>query len=396
MTARWLPAALALAACEQTPPPADSQPYTMFDIVEAFPGRVLEGAEGLPDGLPASVFVSDRSPLIPIASAFTEGRFSPYITTNLWVNMPEVWTQPLYILVDGFDAEVTHDWIRHRNAAKTGPAGWIYTVGPKSRFHSPFWRVYFAEVPPDSDEVYTSSEQILRDRLPLHPGPGRLVSIVPDTTKLGGLPELPTLNGMYTEPATRRNDWLDGQPVTAIDFGANRFDWNADDEVIEQPLLILRTCRSATDCSPSMAPNVGGTGPLFSRTPAIAPGGRPRFGSFWRLYMVNLPMGDAPGLLIPPSVAPDVRERLRSGLSSLKAPDLGFKPDDQHLAQVEQRAMQVALNAADCFKDQTSFDGCQWLDSQAAVEDLLPAAITRTGITVTCPFVGFNGMDVKE
>jgi hypothetical protein len=398
MSGRWLLASLALCACEQSPPPVESTPYTMFDLEAAFPnGQVLEGAEGVPGGLPAKMFVADRGPLIPVSSAFTEGQWSPYITTNVWANMPEVWIQPMYILVKDFDAVVTHDWIRLRDRMNTRNAGWIFTVGPKSRFHSPFWRVYFAKVPPGTEEGdYTSSEEILRDHLPLVPGPGRLVSIVPDGTRLGDQPELPKLQGDYVPPPLRKFDYLDGQRVTGIDFGADRFDWNADDEVIEQPFFVLVTCRSPTDCSPSKAPNVGGTGPLFSRTPVIAPGGRPRFGSFWRLYLVKLPMGDVPGLLIPPSVPDDVRERLRGNLSSLKAPDLEFVPDDQHLARVEGHSMQVALNAASCFKDQASFDGCRWLDSQAAIEELLPGAITRTGITVTCPFVGWNGMDVKE
>jgi len=107
-------------------------------------------------------------------------------------------------------------------------------------------------------------------------------------------------------------------------------------------------------------------------------------------------MGDSPGVLIPPSVPPDTRERLRSNLSGLSAPDLAFVPDADRVADVEKHAMQVALNASTCFKDQAAFDGCQWLDSQQQVEELLPGAITPTGITVTCPFVGYYGMDVKE
>jgi hypothetical protein len=397
MSARWLLASLVLAACEQTAPPVASRPWTMFDLDAAFGGQVLEGVEGYPAGLPARMFVKERGPLIPISSAFTEGGYSPYITTNLWANMPEVWIQPLYILVEGFDAEVTHDWIRLKDPTGTRNAGWIFTVGPKSRFHSPFWRVHFAQVPPGTQEgQYTSGDQILRDHLPLFPGPGRLVTIVPPGTSIGPLPPVPALTGAFTGPTLRRIDYLDGEPVTGIDFGANRFEWNEADEVIEQPFFVLVTCRSATDCSPSLAPNIGGTGPLFARRPAIAPGGRPRFGSFWRLYLVALPMGDSPGLLVPPSVTGEARETLRSNLSSLKAPELEFVPDAEHLAQVEQHAMQVALNAATCFKDQASFDGCQWLDSQRAIEELLPAAITRTGITVTCPFVGYQGMDVKE
>jgi hypothetical protein len=395
----WLLATLVLAACEKAAPPAPSRPWTMFDLAQAFEQkqRVLEGVEGVPGGFPSDAFVKGSGPLIPVSSAFTDGQFSPYITTNLWENMPEVWIQPMYILVEGFDATTTHDWIRLKDPTKTRNAGWIFTVGPRSRFHSPFWRTYFAQVPPGTQEgAYTSSEQILRDRLPLVAGPGRLVSLVPDQTVLGGLPVVPTLKGDYTPPPLRKVDYLDGEKVTGIDFGRDRFDWNDYDEVIEQPFFVLVTCRSPTDCGPSNAPNIGGTGPLFARRPAIAPGGRPRFGSFWRLYLVALPMGDAPGLFIPASVDPQLRETLRSRLSGLAAPLPGFVPDVDHQAQVDGHYMQVALNAATCFKDQASFDGCQWLDSQGAIEELLPGSITRTGINVTCPFVGYDGMDVKE
>ena len=389
-------------ACGQTAAPAPSRPWTMFDLAEAFESqeRVLVGVDGLPGGLPYNAFVKGPGPLIPISSAFTEGGFSPYITTNVWANVREVWVQPMYILVSGFDSQGTHDWIRLKDMSDPGNvhnAGWVYTVGPKSRFHSPFWRTWFAVVPGNKTAAdYTSSEQILRDQLPLFPGPGWLASIVPNDTKLGPLPPAPPLAGEFKAPNIRRNDYLDGVKVTSIDFGPNRFDWNYDDEVIEQPFFVLVTCRGPGDCGPSGAPNIGGTGPLFARRPAIAPGERPRFGSFWRLYLVALPAGDGPGLFIAPSVDPAVRETIAGGLSGLPAPPLMFTPDAEHAMVVEKRSMQVALNAASCFKDQASFDKCQWLDSQKAVEESLPGAITRTGITVTCPLVGYDGMDVKE
>ena len=386
-------AILALAACEQPAAPLPSRPWTTFDLQRAYntQTRVLVGVEGAPDGFPHDAFVKGGQPLIPISSAFTEGGFSPYITTNLWANFPEVWVQPMYILVTGWNAE-KHDWDRLPGA------GWIYTVSEQSRFHSPFWRVYWAEVPPGTPaDKYTSSAQLLRNHVPLTPGPGRLVTVVPDGTVLDQPPTSPFAIPELMLPAVRSmRDYLDGRKISAIDFGPDRFEWNEYLEVVEQPFFVLVTCSSRTVCGPSGAPNIGGTGPLFERRPAIVPNRRPRFGSFWRLYFVTLPAGEGPGLYIPASVEADTREGLRSKLSALPAPVPGFKPDPEHEAEVNRHYMQVALNAATCFASQEAFAGCQWLDSQRAIEERLPQAIKRTGITVTCPFVGYDGMDVRE
>src|SRR6185295_12338157 len=97
--------------------------------------QVLQGVDGFPAGFPYTAFVAAKGPVIPIAGAFTDGGWSPYISTNLWQNMPEVWIQPMYILVERFD-EQTHDWVRLKDPATGGNAGWIFTVGPKSRYHS--------------------------------------------------------------------------------------------------------------------------------------------------------------------------------------------------------------------------------------------------------------------
>jgi hypothetical protein len=385
--------ALTLGACQQPAAPLASRPWTMFDLQAAYDvegAKVLEGVEGFPQGFPPSAFIKSRQPVIPISPAFTEEGFSPYITTNLWANFPEVWIQPMYILVTDWDPE-THDWKR------LGNAPWIYTVGETSRFHSPFWRVYYAKVPADATaSTYTSSEQILRDKLPLYPGPGRLVSIVPNGTVLGAPPGPFEIPG-FVPPRIRTADYLDGRVVTAIDFGNNRFDWNEKLEVIEEPLFVLVTCSSATECGPSSAPSIGGTGPLFARRPPILPGGRPRFGSFWRLYFVTLPAGDDVGLFIPPSADAESRSKVANGLSGLAAPMPGFTPAaGEEEAAVNKRFMQVALNARECFASAEAFKDCKWLDSQQAIEELLPQAIKRTGITVTCPFVAYDGKDVKE
>jgi hypothetical protein len=300
----------------------------------------------------------------------------------------------MYILVSGWNDE-THRW--KVLGAPESPAPWVFTVGPGSRFHSPFWRVYYAEAPAGTPPTtYTSSEQILRDKLPLHPGPGRLVAIVPTGTTINPLPMRPPSLPAVKAPTVRAKDFLDGELVGAIDFGENRFEWRDDLSVVEQPLFVLVTCPNQNDCAPAGVPSVGATGPLFEGRPSIAPGQRPRFGSLWRLYLVKLPPGDAVGLYIPPSVDDATREQLRSALYGLSAPPLAFAPDPLKVAEMDQHFLQVALNAGTCFQSQEAFDKCVWLDGQPAVEQKLAGSITRTGVTVTCPLIYYEGMDVPR
>jgi hypothetical protein len=392
-------AALALVALvsgcgnEAVAPP--SRAWTMFDIAAAFsatpPQPVLVGVEGAPAGLPAGLFVKDGSPTIPIQPAFAEGGFSPYITTNLWANMPEVWIQPLYIFVRGWDP----------NLQKGTPVmgqPWIYTVAPTSRFHSPFWRVYWVELPdPSPRDQYTRSDQIFADHLTMHEGPGRLVSLVPLGTRIADLAATaPWYGGHMTSPITvRTQDYLDGAPIGAIDFGFNRFEWNRDLEVIEQPFFVFFTCPAGQACGLAKVPNVGGTGPLFSRRPAILPGGKPRFGSFWRLYFVTLPNDPALRVFIPPGdTYAKYHADIEDYVKGVEPATVEFTPDPAMADELNRHFMQVAMNGSTCFKDPASFVGCRWIDSQTAVEENLANSLVPTGITVTCPFVGYDDQPV--
>jgi hypothetical protein len=379
---------LAAAACQQNVAPLPAREWTMFDLAEAFDREqpVLVGAEGFPDGMSYDGLVRQRGPVVPIAPAITEGAFSPYVTTNIWMNTPEVWVQPMYILVKPQPDPVTRRWV---------PVGapWVFTVGIQSRFHSPFWQVYWAELP-DGVEAsrYTSSERILADGLVLHEGPGRLVPLVPMGTSVPQRPEIPGVLTGIKALTVRAKDYLDGQLVGAIDFGEDRFEWNEHLEVEEQPFFVFANC-TPPGCKPVGAPNVGGTGPLFTNRAPMLPGGRPRFGSFWRLYLVGLP-GTA-RLFIPPSVPPATRAELLQR-SSIAADPLAFEPDPLQTEAMNRHALQVALDGATCFTTQDAFDHCTWLDSQRAIEANLPAAIHRTGVTVTCPFVGYGNMDLVK
>jgi hypothetical protein len=389
-----------LVACEKPPAPAPSGQWTLFELdrARARGEAVLVGAEAVESGLPSTLFIQRASggglgPVVPLVPAITEGAPSPYVTTNVWANFPEVWVQPMYILVTHWDAN-TGTW------ARLPGAKWIFTVGPGSRFHSPFWQVYWAVVPAGTAaDRYRSSEQLLADGVQLIPGPGRLVSLAPAGTQLEPVAESRPgkVNQLGPEPPPtprlRPADYLDGQEVSSLDFGDDRFEWNAEREVIEQPFFVLLAHQGDGQYVMSGAPNVGGTGPLFERRPAIAPRNRPLFGSFWRLYLVKLPPTKSAALFLPRSLD-GRRVEVEDWLQHLEAPPITWDPSPANAAAVEARAMQVALNGSECFKDEAAFATCRWLDSQRAIEENLPASIVRTGITVTCPFIGYAGQPV--
>lgn len=386
---------VALGACERPAQPPPSGQWTLFDLDRAAHAgqNVLVGVEGFPPGMPASEFLARKSmdgagPVVPISPAFTEGKPSPYITTNVWGNFPVVWIQPMYILATHFD-DATSRWVTIPGAK------WIFTVGPQSRFHSPFWQIYWAIVPPGTaPDKYTSSEQLLRDRVELKPGPGRLVALAPDLTTIEEWAQSKPgkVSHLAAQPTTPRvrQDYLDGKLVTGLDFGDNRFEWNAQGEVVEQPFFVFAGHVGDGNYLPVSAPNVGGTGPLFERRPPIAPRNRPIFGSYWRLYLVKLPPTKDAAVFLPRSLD-RVRAEAEDWVKVLDVPAIGWDPSTPEMAAaVSARTMQVALNK-DCFASEAAFGTCRWLDSQKAIEEALPTSIERTGITVTCPFVGYDG-----
>ena len=137
-------------------------------------------------------------------------------------------------------------------------------------------------------------------------------------------------------------------------------------------------------------PRVGGTGPLFERRPAIAPGNRPRFGSNWRLWAVRLPASAR--LFVPPDRGDEWEARSpRGGLGG--HPAAGGAAARRALRRLRPRldrhAYKVLLDGG-CLAGPTltleQLAACPWLDSQEALERLLPAALVPSEILVACPF----------
>jgi hypothetical protein len=409
-------------ACEDQPAKPAAALVTMATLHAL--GAVPEGVRfggGLDavftDGFEPDYFLKGNN--IRIASAFTERATSAYMTTDVWMNFPEVWVQPLYIV-----------------RTPKPRARWIFSVAEDSKFYSPFWVAYEVTVPDETLERYSSVRDVLDAKLPFGPGRGQLTALVPDGVQPAKVDDdafvrtlldpLPTpagggdkLTGTYRVGTT--NGWVDGRPRQYIDFGVDRFEWNERDEIVEAPLFFFFTKRSdgswgaVTDL-----PRVGGTGPLYGRRPAIAPGNRPLFGSFWRLWGVHLPLSAR--VFIPPAKSEVWTTHRTEHADHPVLPETGgalvAALDDQAMqASIERHAFQVvldqirdpaALNACrataandeakaactSCVNNATNaaeLDACAWLDSQAAIED----HITRDGllpsqILVSCPYLAYG------
>ena len=117
---RWHRLALLIAAgalgCGGNETSGRARLWTLLDLAPIFAddpqARVGAGA-GFPAGLPIGYFLTagsdDSTPAeLAVSSGFVEGRPARYLTTELWANFDEVWTQPLYLAVDA-DGQLARD-----------------------------------------------------------------------------------------------------------------------------------------------------------------------------------------------------------------------------------------------------------------------------------------------
>ena len=168
----------ALAACD-APRAAQPQLWTLFDVQALYAaGAQRDDAIATDAGLPGGVTLEQACSTPPItATLFAAARRSPrattaaYLTTEVWSHFDEVWLQPMYIPVTG--------WVgRRAQAARAVGSAWIFSVGPGSRFYSPFWQMIYFDVPDGTlPDAITSARQVLDGKYPLHSGPGRTVSL---------------------------------------------------------------------------------------------------------------------------------------------------------------------------------------------------------------------------
>jgi hypothetical protein len=349
----------------------------MFDIWDALnDGRPVAPSASFPGGFPASMFLkkTDKGAVINVIPAFSEGQPAAFIATELWVNYPEIWAQPWYFLVTAWNsASPQSNRLKEADGMTNTPP--LFDVGPKSKFYSPFWQVFYALVPKDTPPgKYTSVEQLMNDKAPVFPGLLFTYSVKPDAVEGNNMLNHPLMEKPIGALTAVPKSYVDGESMSYFQTSANfRIDSRLVVEEVPQFILTTRD-KSNGNPVPLGAPNVIGSGPLFARRPVDAPGGRPRFGGYTRLYV---------------AVAPATSAAFDAEASPMAAAALTAKMVDPKAYQGR-----VASNRA-CFDQPTFPDGCAWLDSQAAIEDALgPINIERTDVTMASSLVFYNGKGI--
>ena len=170
-------AAVAVAVgCSQPDAPPSPAVFTLFDVQALY----AEGHDGnypiavdssLPGGIPIRKLMSAEG-VLKVHPTWAEGYRAAYVVTEVWTDFDELWLQPAYVPVKG--------WSQGARGLLTMPWEPIFSVGPGSRFYSPFWQIMFVDVPDDTTpESLTSAEQVLRSGYPLHPDLGRVMVMTP-------------------------------------------------------------------------------------------------------------------------------------------------------------------------------------------------------------------------
>ena len=368
----------------------------MFDLEPLYdpnnPTATIADGYGVPGGLPlGSILASDASgPHLAIGNTFTLDYRDAYVTTEVWAGFPQVWAQPMYIAVATWapDGSVTYP------GGATKPT-FIFSVGPGSTFYSPYWRAIYFEVPPDTaPDAFTSARQVLDAQLPMHEGPGWVAPLVPGPVDVVIDPIDPN---RIAQPKTVTG-WLDGQQISALNFGTGTFQWDATFLVTETPLFVMMMRDASGDPVPLGMPSVGGEGPLFSGAPAqIAGPGQPRYGSYWRLYTALAP--PKARVFAPPQWPPSAT---LAGKGVPVVADDGYGADvlAAPVADLADFLGRIALNP-ECFASLNQLDpqsgagACVYLDSQGAIEaNVGGQGIDRTDLLVTCPFVNYRDTPV--
>jgi len=300
---RSRPAALAglvtaglVAGCAQSVPPA-AQLITLYDLIPAAASGGVVASTPTFAGFPAAKWITpadDGSAALTPFQGFIDGQTAVWATTELWVDFEEVWAQPLY--------RATKGGVLLAPPPIEPP--WVFSIGPRSQFYSPFWNVYGFEVPDDVD-VNTILDtraviELANSRGGFTSLGRRISSLAPHS--VAGAPAFPAAT--YIDDLAT---WYGSANHRFVDFGDGGF---AEDEaavVTETPLFVFASRDAGGVFRPLGYPWVGGTRPLFSGTPSLsnpiagssdslpaAVAVRPSFGGLWRIHWV-VPFTPIPG-----------------------------------------------------------------------------------------------------
>ncbi len=378
----WAILVLGAGGCSPSGGPPDGKLWTLFDVQAlleggAAPSYPLAPDAGLPGGKTLATILDGST--LAARSGWSDGYSVSYLTTEVWANYAQVWMQPAYVPVTGWS-----------NGAPQvlqggGASHPIFSVGPGSGFYSPFWQIVYVDVPADTPAgALTSARQILDAGYSLTPSEGRTMPLVPNGISGGGTPG---------------TGWLDGAPISFVDFGTDTFTWDSSNVVAETPLYIFTV--AGADGQPHTLPGIpsvlGTAPPGAVAAPAPRIDGQPRYVAYWRLYATPVPSFAT--IFAPPGTA--LATQLAGiGAASAAPYAPAITADDPanlapYVGRVATDPIDPATGQPDCFADQASLDSCRWILSQTDLEGMTDWSTSQpTGITVTCPVVSWSSLPV--
>jgi hypothetical protein len=398
--------ALAGAACESKGDARRAQLFTVSDLQALLgqdpPTTAIVDGHGLPGGMSLQhIITGDASSATLVQrGTFSNGYKSAYVTTEVWTGFDEVWIQPVYVAVEAFNAGAPPK----RQVGAAGQWRPIFGVGPDSAFYSPYWQtVYFQIAPGDDVDTYRSVKDVLARGRNFRPSEPRVMAFAPAQVA----PPTPLLDPQEGQEEVgevgRGIGLYDGQEMPFLDFGTDTFTWDQHLVVEEAPLYVWVARGQDGQLHQLDMPTVAGSGPPYSRRDPLVANGKPQYGSYWRIYTVEMQPGWR--VFVPPYFD---KERARLAdfkyLYEMGVPyaDALTKLDAASATSYDQFVGRVLTNPS-CVtntaaldpsnaKDPTLLDPlCVYVDSQRKIEDLVPsAAIHRTDILVTCPFTMYE------
>jgi hypothetical protein len=387
-------ALLALSACSQAPAPPAARLDTVFDVEALYaggatPDDALAPDEGLPGGFPignvtTGPAVAPAGPALTIRPGFAEGYPITYVTTEVWSNYAQVWMQPAYVPITGFDASGAPMKL-------ADAAGWhpIFSVGPGSGFYSPFWQIVYFQVPVGTDPAaFTSARQVLDSGYQLTPSQGQTMPLVPDGT---------TANGQMA-----KYGWIDGAKISFLNFGTATFGWDAATNVVSEVPIYAFTLTGSDGAAHVLQsiPEVLGTSPPGSAVaPPLKINGQPRYSAYWRITTVVVP--STARVFAPPGTQVNQDLAAIGVMAGTSAAETSIGAAAYYASYVGRIAVNPgdpAAGIAGCFDDvnllehdATNASTCTWLDSQEAIEANVDLSTSEaTGISVTCPVITFK------
>src|SRR6188508_1558450 len=219
------------AACSQPDAPPSPAVFTLFDVKALYdeqlpPTTRIAVDSSLPGGIPIDQLMSADGAL-KVHPTWAEGYGAAYVVTEVWTDFDELWVQPAYVPVTGWAQGVRDPLIK--------PWQPIFSVGPGSRFYSPFWQIVFVDVPEGTTpESLTSAEQVLRSGYPLYPDQGSVMVMSPGDVRFEQLTV-----GAFTIPVgdvQRLEGWLDGARGSYVEFPSAALSWDTRLVIDEVPI----------------------------------------------------------------------------------------------------------------------------------------------------------------